>query len=235
MRAIVRQAFALVGGCILGFGADLGPGDPSAARSVTGPIITLSVPEARAEASLRERRAYQRKKAAEAKAAKERAEKARQERLKGERTKELPVGCAYDTQGSMQAGGEVYLCGGMRYQKVKEPGFEGYEVHPVDMDRDAINEAREQRREAAQKRAEEMRKKREANRRDELPPSCFYDANASIGYSGDIYSCGGVLYRPYEEEGKSGFEVVPTEGQAGAEAEGGENPQESSGGRGSSY
>jgi hypothetical protein len=216
MRASGRQTVALVLGCILGFGLGAAPGDPQRGPGASGSIFTLagiglSLPGAQA-ASFKMRKILERRKQEEAerKAEEERQGKAREKRLLGTRVKELPPDCAYDSEGSLEAGGEVYQCGGMRYQAVKDKDFEGYVAHPVTTDRSAINEARERAAAAARKRAAEAKKKRAASRTAELPANCVYDAEASLGQPTDIYSCNGVLYRPYQEGKETGFERLPS-------------------------
>ncbi len=215
MRASGRQAVALVLGCVLGFGLGAAPGSPRQDPGAPGSVLSLagiglSLPGAEA-ASFKMRKILEKRKQEEAerKAEEERQAKAREKRLLGTRVKELPADCAYDSEGSLQADAEVYQCGGMRYQAVKDKDFEGYVAHPVTTDRGAINKARERAAAAARKRAAEAKKKRAASRTAELPPTCVYDAEASVGQPTDIYSCNGVLYRPYQEGKESGFERLP--------------------------
>lgn len=215
MRAIVWQALALVCGCILGFGLGPGPSDPSVVPAVSGPAavhirIGVSVPKARARTPA----VHRKRREAKRKAAEERAKKAEEKRLRGKRVKELPIGCPYDTDASRRAGADIYSCSGLQYWPIKEKNFQGYEAHPVNRNPQVIMKSLERRRAAEKKREAAKRKKREANRIDQLPPSCTYDANASVGQPTDIYSCGGVLYRQYQEKGKTGYEVVPPPGQA---------------------
>jgi len=229
MPGLTKTA-GVICGCVLGFtiGVEMGgptrPGEPAGFR--------LEIAQAQA-ASFKVRKILEEKKKQEAeeKAARKRQGAAERARLKGSRTKELPPDCAYDLEGSREAGSDVYLCDGMRYQAIKEPGFEGFEVHPVGVDRAAINQERARRAKAAAKRRAAAKKRRQAGRVAELPPNCAYDANASVGQSTDIYSCGSVLYRGYEEKNERGFEVVKPAGQGGGQAS---SPGRSSGNRGES-
>ncbi|MBT8407996.1 MAG: hypothetical protein KJN93_00030 [Alphaproteobacteria bacterium] len=226
MPGLTKTA-GVICGCVLGFTIAVEMGDPARPGEPAG--FRLGIAQAQAGASIRERIENRKKREAKQRAARDRAVKAERARLKGSRTKELPADCAYDLEGSREAGSDVHLCDGMRYQAIKEPGFEGYEVHPVGVDRRAINKDRARRAKEAAKRRAAAKKRRQDGRVAELPPSCAYDANASIGATTDIYSCGSVLYRAYEEKGERGFEVVNPAGQGGGRAS---SPGRSSGNRG---
>jgi hypothetical protein len=228
MAGLTKTA-GVICGCVLGFALGVQMGDPVGPGEAGG--LRLSIAQAQAGASIRERIENRKKKEAKQRAARERAVKAERARLKGTRAKELPADCAYDVEGSREAGSDVHLCDGMRYQAIKDGDFEGYEVHPVGVDRQAINKERARRTKAAAQQQAAAKKRRQAGRVAELPPSCVYDANASVGYPTDIYSCGNVLYRAYEEEGERGFEVVRPGGQAGSRAS---SPARSSGNQGGS-
>lgn len=56
---------------------------------------------------------------------------------------------------------------------------------------------------------EEREKKFKGVRLDTLPAECAYDANASAFNSADIYTCGGLYYQRYEENGKTYYEGHP--------------------------
>jgi hypothetical protein len=229
MAGLMKTA-GVICGCVLGLTLGVEMGDP--AGSGHGAGLRLHAGEAHAASRKLRKILEQEKKEAEGKkAARKKEEDARRERLKGTRAKELPAHCAYDVEGSREAGSDVHLCDGMRYQAIKDGDFEGYEVHPVGVDRQAINKERARRTKAAAQQQAAAKKRRQAGRVAELPPSCVYDANASVGYPTDIYSCGNVLYRAYEEEGERGFEVVRPGGQAGSRAS---SPARSSGNQGGS-
>jgi hypothetical protein len=230
--AELTKTAGVICGCVLGFTIGVEMGEPSGAGAAPG--LRLTVVQAQA-ASFKVRKILENKKKQEAeeKAARKKEGAAERARLKGTRTKELPPACAYDLQASQTLGSEVYQCDGKLYQAIKDGDFEGYEAHPVGMDREAIDKERERRAKATAKRKAAAKKKRQAGRVSELPPSCVYDANASVGYSTDIYSCGNVLYRPYEEKNERGFEVVRPAGQGGGQAS---TPARSAGnGGGSTY
>ncbi len=57
-------------------------------------------------------------------------------------------------------------------------------------------------------RLKEAEKKPQVIRRPTLPADCTYDSFASMTSSSDRYSCGGVTYQQYEENGVTGYEVV---------------------------
>ncbi|MDH3241446.1 MAG: hypothetical protein OEO83_12360 [Alphaproteobacteria bacterium] len=227
MAGLTKTA-GVICGCVLGFTIGVDMGGP--AETGTPAFRLMIAPAQAASFKVRKILEERKKQEAEEKAARQREAAAERARLKGSRTKELPPACAYDTEASMEAGGEVYQCEGKRYQAVKEPGFEGYEVHSVDVDRTAINEERARRAKEAARRSAAAKRRRNANRIAELPPSCVYDAEASMGYSTDIYSCDGVLYRAYEEKKERGFEVVNPAGQGGRAA----SPARPSGNQGGS-
>lgn len=229
MAGLTKTAGAICG-CVLGFTIGVEMGGSTGAGAPEG--LHFATPQAHA-ASFKVRKILEnkKKKEAEEKAARKKEGEAERARLKGTRTKDLPPACAYDLEASQAAGGEIYQCDGKLYQAIKDGSFEGYEVHPVGVDRQAINKDRARRAKAAAKRRAAAKKRRQAGRVSELPPSCVYDANASVGYSTDIYSCGSVLYRPYEEKGEKGFEVVKPAGQSGGQAS---SPVRSSGNQGGS-
>lgn len=229
MAGLTKTA-GVICGCVLGFSIGVEMGAPAQPGDAAGLRLTIARAHA---ASFKVRKILEEKKKQEAeeKAEEKRAAEAERARLKGTRTKELPPNCAYDLEASQAAGGDMYLCDGKLYQAIKDGSFEGYEVHPVGMDRAAINKERARRAKEEAKRRAAAKKRRNANRVAELPPSCVYDANASMGYSTDIYSCGNVLYRAYEEKGEKGFEVVKPAGRGGGQPS---SPAPSSGNRGGS-
>ncbi len=54
----------------------------------------------------------------------------------------------------------------------------------------------------------EAEKEPQVIRRPTLPADCTYNSYASMTSSSDRYSCGGVTYQQYEENGVTGYEVV---------------------------
>ncbi len=230
MAGLMKTA-GVICGCVLGFTIAVERGDLARPGEPAG--FRFGIAQAQAGASIRERIENRKRREAKERAARKRAVEAKRARLKGSRTKELPADCAYDVEGSREAGSDVHLCDGMRYQAIKDESFEGYEVHPVNIDRGAINKDRARRSKEAAERRAAAKKRRQAGRVAELPPSCVYDANASVGQPSDIYSCGAVLYRAYEEEGERGFERVnPPQGARPSQPPPDSAPRR---GRGSSY
>lgn len=213
MAALIKTAGAVCG-CVLGLTLAIDAGGPVSPGG--GPALRLTISEAEASQAIRENIEIRKKREAKKRAAREKALKAERDRLKGTRTKDLPAACAIDLEASREAGSDVYFCNGVRYQAVTDGDFKGYEIHPVDVDRGEINRERARRAKEAAKRRETAKKRRDAKRVSALPPRCTYDANASMGYSEDIYQCDGVLYRTYEDNGEKGFEKITPAGQGGA-------------------
>ena len=83
-----------------------------------------------------------------------------------------------------------------------------YKGHAIGLDPKEVKKARARQAKAEKKAREEAEKKKQANRKAELPASCFYDGHASALHGIDLYSCGGVLYRQYTENGVTGYQLL---------------------------
>ncbi len=219
MWARVRHVIAALFGCVLGFGASVtldGISRPSIASAPPPAgvvqakmVLRLTFSKAHADTDIKRKKRARLKKAAERRA--EAEEKRREEadkRLEGTRRATLPADCVFDYNMSASYSSDIYVCGGDYYQRYEENGVTGYEGHAVGLDRGAIKRAKARRAEAEKKRRAEAKKKLQATRRAALPAACVYDSWASTSSSTDVYACGGVRYRKYQEKGVTGFEVV---------------------------
>ena len=202
---------------VLGLGASVSVNDMSdtpvaLAPPVAGPglgsrlglAISLAVSTADAEdrwsRTKRKRRKLQRDPAIE------QSRESRENNLIGTTTAQLPADCAYDSLASVTQGTDIYTCGGMHYQRFEESGVVSYKGHAIGLDPKAVAKARARKAAADKKSREDARKKKQASRKAELPPGCYYDAQASALKGTDLYSCGGVFYQRYTEGGVSGYE-----------------------------
>lgn len=199
---------------VFAFGTTLKPADGFGSVVVSTPVLTLVAPEITASKAyaIGSRRAWRKakRKAAE-EAARNEEQKRRDEReeaLQGTVTTELPANCVYDTYASAANSTELYLCGGNYYQRYEENGKTGFVAHPVDMNRGEIERAMARRAAAERKRNVDKAKQLQERRKPTLPPTCWYNTYASAVSTTDVYSCGEVDFRRYEENGMSGYEAI---------------------------
>ncbi len=75
------------------------------------------------------------------------------------------------------------------------------------MDRGEISRVKALRENEQKKRKAAARKKKQAGRISQLPPDCAYDSWASASSPTDVYQCGAIRYRKYEEKGATSYEV----------------------------
>ena len=215
MWARVRHAIGALLGCALGFGASVTLDDISSPSIASAPPpagvvqakMVLGLTFSKAHADSKRRNRARKRKAAERQAEEKRSEEA-DKKLEGARRATLPADCVYDYNASASYSSDIYACGGVYYRRYQENGVTGYEGHAVGLDRGAIERAKARRAEAEKKRRAEAKGKLQPTRRATLPAACVYDSWASTSSASDVYACGGVRYRQYQEKGVTGFEVV---------------------------
>jgi len=161
--------------------------------------MVMGITFSKAHADSKRRKRTRARRAAARKAEEKRLEEA-DKKLEGIRRATLPANCVRDFNASTRFSTETYLCGGMYYQRYQENGGTGFEGHAVGLDRGAIKRA--------QARRAQANKKLQVTRRADLPANCVYDTYVSAATDSDVYACGGVRYRQYEEKGVTGYEVV---------------------------
>jgi len=215
MGARVKHVLGALFGCGLGFGATVTLNDisspsmafaPSPAGAVQGKLVLrLTFSKARADSKRRKRTRARRAAARRAQAkARELADKI----LLGTRSATLPANCVFDSYASISHAVETFVCGGIYYQRFQENGVAGFEGHAVGLDRGAIKRAKARRVEAEKKRRAKAQKKFQTTRRATLSANCFYDSYASTSSATDVFACGAVRYRQYQEKEVTGYEVV---------------------------
>jgi hypothetical protein len=201
----VAVAVKLAMGGLLACAIVLGPGvslhgNPAPSISVTPAPMVLGLAFSKARADSKRRKRTRQRKAAQRRA----EEKRRQETdkiLEGTRRATLPASCAYDSYASITSASDIHVCGGVYYRRFEEDGVTGFEGHAVGMDRGEINAAKASRAKAKKKRQAEAEKKLKANRKAVLSADCVYDSYASFITTSNVYTCGGVQYMQYEENG----------------------------------
>ena len=201
MGAILGAVFAL------GISVERGEVSTASIASLRFPgeiVLGLNFSKVLADSKRRQRTRDRR--AEEQKAEEKRREEA-EKKFIGARRANLPVDCVYDDNASTTNSVDTYLCGGIYYQRYEENGVTGYEGYAVGMDRGEIDQAKARRTEAAKKRRAAAEKKKQAARISELPADCAYDSWASTSSPTDVYQCGAVRYRQYQEKGITGYEV----------------------------
>ena len=211
MGAKVRHAICALFGCILGLGAGVGVNHMSGTSVGLAPPpagVTLALVISEAHAGTKSKKNRRARKEAAIRAADEKDQERIEDGLVGTSVKELPADCTYDSYATATAGTDIYSCGGMNYQRFEENGVVSYKGHASGLDPKDVKKARARRAKADKQRKEDAKKKKQANRKAELPTDCFYDAQASALKGADLYSCGGVLYRQYTENGVTGYEVA---------------------------
>ena len=216
MWARVKHVMAALFGCVLGFGASVTLNDISSPSMVTASspagavqakvVLWLTFSKAHAGGTKQSRRRAKRK------AAERAAEQKRQEladkKLLGTKSATLPANCVYDSYASVAHSSETFVCGGIYYQRYQENGKTGFEGHAVGLDRGAIKRAKARWAKAEKKRRAKARKKFQTTRRATLVANCFYDSYASTSSATDVFACGGVRYREFQEKGVTGYEMV---------------------------
>ncbi|MCZ6608525.1 MAG: hypothetical protein O7A66_00800 [Alphaproteobacteria bacterium] len=216
MWARVKHAIGALLGCAIGFGASVTLDDISSPSIASAPppagvvqaemVLGLTLSKAHASGTKRSRRRAKRKVAEREAEEKQRGEA--DKKLEGTRRATLPADCVYDYNASASYSSDIYACGGVYYRRYEENGVTGYEGHAVGLDHGAIERAKARRAEAEKKRRAEAKGKLQPTRRAALPAACVYDSWASTSSATDVYACGGVRYRQYQEKGVTGFEVV---------------------------
>jgi len=215
MGARVTHVLGALFGCGLGFGATVTLNDisspsmafaPSPAGAVQGKfVLRLTFSKAHADSKRRKRTRARRAAARRAQAkARELADKI----LLGTRSATLPANCVFDSYASVSHAVETFVCGGIYYQRFQENGVAGFEGHAVGLDRGAIKRAKARRVEAEKKRRAKAQKKFQTTKRATLSANCFYDSYASTSSATDVFACGAVRYRQYQEKEVTGYEVV---------------------------
>ena len=203
MGARIKFVMAALFGCVLGFGASVtlhGSASPSiaSAPSPAGMVMGIGFSKAHAGGTKQSRRRAKRK-AAERAAELKRREEA-DKSLEGIRRATLPADCVKDFNASAIFSADTYTCGGMYYQRYEENGVTGFEGHAVGLDREEIKRAKARRVKA--------KPKTQVTRRAALPANCVYDTYVSAATHTDVYACGGVRYRQFEDKGVTSYEVV---------------------------
>lgn len=217
VAVVVKHAMGGLLACalILGPGVSL-HGNPapsiSAAPAPFPMVLGLAFSQARAD-SKRRKRTRQRE------AAQRRAEEKRREEadkiLAGSRRATLPANCAYDSYASFTSASDIHVCGGVYYRRFEEDGVTGFEGHGVGMDRGEIDAARARRVKAEKERQAEAEKKLKANRKTALSADCVYDSYASFITTSNVYTCGGVQYMQYQENGVTVYDRRAAGGKSG--------------------
>ncbi len=203
MGARVNHAIGALVGCVLGFGASVTLQKPAglSLASVPSPaamVMAITFSKAHAAGTKRSRRRA--KRAAASREAEQKRREEADKALEGTRRATLPADCVKDFNASATFSTETYLCGGLYYQRYEENGVTGFEGHAVGLDRGAIKRAKARRVKA--------KTKLQVTRRAALPANCVYDTYVSAATDSDVYACGGVRYRQYQEKGVTGYEVV---------------------------
>lgn len=90
---------------------------------------------------------------------------------------------------------------------VVEPGFP--KAHAESVRHRRRRRRREAERKAAEARQKEADSKLLDHRLAELPANCKYDSIASFSSPSELQVCGGLYYRPYEEDGVKGYQGYP--------------------------
>ena len=215
MWARVKHGIGALLGCALGFGASVTLDDISSPSIASAPPpagvvqakMVLGLTLSKAHADSKKRKRIRRRRATERQDEEKRSEEA-DKKLEGTRKATLPADCVYDHNASAFHSSDIYVCGGVYYERYEENGVTGYEGHAVGLDRGAIKRAKARRAKAEKKRRAEAKGKLQATRRATLPAACVYDSWASTSSATDVYACGGIRYRQYQEKGVTGFEVV---------------------------
>ena len=217
------RALGMIFGCVLGLGVSAAVQDtvrPSIASAPSPAGVTptqltlrLSFSEAHAESFGRKKRKA--KRAANRRAEEKRREEGYEKKLRGTRHATLPADCVYDSYASFSTASEIQVCGGVNYQRYEEDGVTGYEGHPVGMDRGEIKRARARRAEAKKKRQAEAKKKLKAT----LSTDCEYDSIASFSTTSNVYTCSGVQYRQFQENGVTAYKRHVAGSESGATKE----------------
>jgi len=89
------------------------------------------------------------------------------------------------------------------------PGLEFPKAHAESLRKRRIRRRKAAQRKAAAERQKEADRKLLDNRLARLPANCAFDSYASFSSPTDIHACGAYHYRPYEEDGVTGFEGYP--------------------------
>ena len=221
MCAAVKHAVGALFGCVLIFGPGVtlhGTSTPSIGSAPPTSPMVLGLTFSKAHADSKRRKRTRRRKAAQRRAEEKRREEA-EKILEGTRRATLSADCVYDSYASFTTPTEIHVCGGFYYQRFEEDGVTGYVGHAVGIDRGEIRRARARRGEAKKKRQAEAKKKLQATRKATLSTDCRYDSYASLTTTSNVYTCGGVQYMQYEENGVTVYDRR-TAGSDGGKAKG---------------
>ena len=213
----VKHAMGGLLACVL----ILGPGvtlhdhsAPSKALPLPPAAMVLGLAFSKAHADSKRRKRTRQREAAQRRA-EEKRQKEADKILEGSRRATLPANCAYDSYASFTSPSDIYVCGGSYYQRFEEDGVTGFEGHGVGLDRGAIDAARARRAKAEKERRAEAEKTLKANRKTALSADCVYDSYASFITTSNVYTCGGVQFMQYEENGVAVYDRRTAGGNGG--------------------
>jgi galactitol-specific phosphotransferase system IIB component len=221
MRTAARYAIGALFGCVLIFGPGVtlhSTSTPSISFALSPAPMVLGLTFSKAHADSKRRKRTRNRKTAQRQA----EEKSREEAekiLQGTGRATLPANCAYDSYASLSSTSDIHVCGGNYYQSYEENGVTGFLGHSVGMDRGEIKRAIARKAKAEEKRKAEVKKKLQATRKASLSTDCEYDSFASFSTTSNVYICGGVQFRQFQENGVTGYERHTVGSKPGATKE----------------